>query len=207
MADPAATHAAFQGGSARSFADQLLEVTLMSVHRAPLSNRTASLAEGIEATAWLLDGMATREERLDACAKGDTRRIVRSLAAVLMDDGQAHVDPEVLAKLRVGDVDERVVVIFHPGAGSWCDADLRPHVRALAALQTAAQGLPLPIDDADLDGLLTTWCGATARDLPATLARWRRDGELPRRLDAIEADARKLLGVRPQLTWPRLAKP
>ncbi len=205
--DPAATHAAFQEGSARSFADQLLEVTMTSVYRAPLSNRNASLAEGIEATAWLLDGMATREERLDACAKGDTRRIVRSLAAVLMDHSQANVDPEVLAKLRAGDVDERVVVLFHPGAGSWCNADLRPHVRVLAALQTIAQGLPLPTDDPALDELLTTWCGATARDLPATLARWRRDGELAKRLDAIEADARKLLGVRPHLTWPRLEKP
>ena len=203
--DPAATSAAFLQGTNRSF-DELLLAGLLRQALTP-DDRQGSFREALEATAWLLDGVATREQRLEACAKGNPRRIVRSLAAMLMDGSQANVDPEVLAKLRAGDVDDRVVVTFGPDSEIEYSADLRPHVRVLAALQTAAQGLPLPNDDADLDGLLTTWCGATARDLPATLARWRHDGELPRRLDAIEADARKLLGVRPHLTWPRLEKP
>lgn len=202
--DPAATSAAFLQGTNRSF-DELLLAGLLR-QTLTRDDRGGSFREALEATAWLLDGVATREQRLEACAKSDPRRIVRSLAAMLMDGRQANVDAEVLAKLRTGDVDDRVVVTFGPDKIE-CRADLRPLVRVLAALQTAAQGLPLPIDDADLDGLLTTWCGTTARDLPATLARWRRDGELEHRLDAIEADARKLLGVRAHLTWPRLQKP
>lgn len=205
---PAATHAAFQTGEEWSFADRLLALTPgMRRYATPLDDTMAAFGEAIEASAWLLDGVATNDERLEACAKGNTRRIVRSLAAMLMADEPARLDPEVLTRLRTGAVDERVVVVVRPDAESWCNADLRSHVRVLAALQSVAQGLPLPTDDAALDDLLTTWCGATTADLPQTLARWRRDGELGKRLDAIEADARKLLGVRPHLTWPRLAKP
>jgi len=206
--DPAATRAAFETGEAWSFADRLLALTPgLRRFAAPLDDRMAAFGEAIEATAWLLDGVGTNAERLEACAKGNTRRIVRSLAAMLMADESARLDPDVLTRLRAGAVDERVVVVLRPDAESWCNADLRPHVRVLAALETAAQGLPLPTDDATLDELLTTWCGATTADLPATLARWRRDGELGKRLDAIEADARRLLGVRQHLSWPRLAKP
>lgn len=206
--DPTATRAALQEGSARPFAEQLLAVTPgLRSYAAPVDDRMAAFGEAVEATAWLLDGVASPEERVEACTQRNTRRIVRSLAVLLMDGSHATLAPEVLTRLCAGGVDERVVVVFRPEVESWCNADLRPHVRVLAALQSVAQGLPLPTDDAALDELLTTWCSSSASDLPTTLARWRRDGELEHRLDAIEADARKLLGVRPHLTWPRLQKP
>lgn len=203
--DPAATRTAFLQGTNRSFDELLLAALLRQT--LTRDDRGGSFREALEATAWLLDGVATSEDRLEACAKGNPRRIVRSLAALLMDGDPANVDAEALAKLRAGDVGDRVVVTIGPDSEIECSADLRPHVRVLAALQTAAQGLPLPTDDAALDELLTTWCSSSASDLPQTLARWRRDGELEHRLDAIEADARKLLGVRAHLTWPRLQKP
>ena len=201
---PATTRQAFaERNPQATFEERLLEAVLS----APPYVR----GEAIEAMAWLEVGIAPRAA-LDQLRTGTPRHVVRALAQLLANGhGDVQVPAERLQRLLAGDVDDgirlvqsfqgmRIREVVHA-------ADLRPHVRVLAALQTAAQGLPLPTDDAALDVLLTTWCGSSARDLPRTLARWRQDGELRRRLDAIEADARAQLRVAPQLSWPQLAKP
>jgi len=168
--------------------------------------------EAIEAMAWIECGRATASDLRHFCTAGTSRHAVRGLAeALAREPGEVVVGPAPLRRLLAGEIEPEIKIVKDVMTMRVREfvvaADLRPHVRVLAALQTAAQGLPLPTDDATLDELLTTWCGATTADLPATLARWRRDGELGKRLDAIEADARKLLGVRQHLSWPRLAKP
>jgi hypothetical protein len=186
-----------------TFEERLLEAVLS----APPYVR----GEAIEAMAWLEVGTAPRAG-LDHLRTGTPRHVVRALAQLLAHGpGDAQVPAERLRRLLAGEVDEGIKLVqtfqgMHIREVVHA-ADLRTHVRVLAALQTAAQGLPLPTDDAALDELLTTWCSTTARDLPTTLARWRQDGELRRRLDALEADARAQLRVAPQLSWPRLAKP
>lgn len=201
---PAATRDALAVRIETTYADLMVE--LVSTARSEVRG------EAIEAMAWLELAGATTDDLLHHSRSGTPRHVVRALAELLLrDPDQARLSPEQLQRLLAGEVEPEVRFVKKVLGLVVRDvvhrADLRPHVRVLAALQAAAQGLPLPTDDVALDELLTTWCGSSASDLPTTLARWRRNGELEHRLDAIEADARKRLGVRPHLTWPRLQKP
>ena len=154
---PDTTRQAFADRNPQStFEERLLEAVLS----APPYVR----GEAIEAMAWLEVGTAPRAG-LDPLRTGTPRHVVRALAQLLAHGhGDAQVPADRLQRLLAGEVDDGIKLVQTFQGMHIREvvhrADLRPHVRVLAALQTAAQGLPLPTDDAALDELLTTWCGS-----------------------------------------------
>lgn len=170
----------------------------------------ATVGEAFEALAWLGTRNATPEQLAALCHHGNSREITRALAELLMRGkvrGDA-VQPVAAARLQAlvrGEFEPALVFPLPPSNERRLHAVLDDPGRILAALQCTAQGVPLPADDDSLDELLQEWCGNSRATLPSSMASWREDGSLAKRLDELEDRCRAALRLRKHLVWPSFA--
>jgi hypothetical protein len=164
----------------------------------------ASRPTAVEATVFILTAGADPAQLLTDLLQPNHRQVARALSQLLAErPGTLRPETAALQRLvaadRPGPINFREFDREEPVA-----CDLGPPLRVLAAMALAELGEAVPGDEALVE-LVHHHCACRPTELADRMPEWRRSGELLRRLDALEADCRRRLGVPAHLRWPQLA--
>jgi hypothetical protein len=158
----------------------------------------------IEATAWFLTWGAPRAELRELLGDGNTRWVARAHAAQIATAPDELAGAEGrLAELLQLPANEPVRLA---NGREWDQAQVAPFelaepLRVLAAIALAERGHDL-VDRDGLGALVEEHCTVPLAALGEHVRALRRGGDLAALLDALEADCRTRLGLRPALVWP-----